>query len=176
MGNLMRYFPAALAIGLAAIPAVAQHSPPPVKMVVPLSVGRVPHQAPEPGSIPDLSLPDLGNFDFDPDDSSAVIPADVKALSGTVVRLHGFMIPLDQAEKISRFALVPDLGGCQQHSPPPTASVVLVICLSGKAVTYCPDEVIVEGRLTVEIIREDGLITRIFTLEPASVKPAARKL
>jgi hypothetical protein len=169
----MRYTVPAIAMILSAVPVTAQNSPPPVRIVVPLSVGRVPHNAPIPGKVLDLRIPELGNFDFDED--RPAIPADVKALSGTTVRLRGFMIPFDSAENISRFALVPKLGSGGQNPVPPIPSIALVSCPKGKAVQYCGDEIVVEGKLTVGIMREDGFITGIFALETTSVKPAAAR-
>ena len=64
-----------------------------------------------------MAIKDLGNFDYD-EDKGGNIPADVKALSGATIRLHGFMIPMDQAENITQFALVPSLFACCFGQPP----------------------------------------------------------
>jgi hypothetical protein len=133
---------------------------------------RVPHPAPKKGEVLDMTIKELGNFEFD--DEKPVIPDDVKALSGSTIKLHGFMVPLDQAENISRFALVPSLFNCCYGQPPQVQHTIIVTCPKGKAVQYCGDEIVVEGKLTVDLIKDDGFITGIFAVETTSVKPAAK--
>jgi hypothetical protein len=149
-------------------PAVAAATPAPAAT----TSDRVPHPAPKKGEVLDMTIKELGNFEFD--DEKPVIPDDVKALSGCTVRLHGFMVPLDQAENISRFALVPSLFNCCYGQPPQVQHTIIVTCPKGKAVQYCGDEIVVEGKLTVDLIKDDGFITGIFAVETTSVKPAAK--
>jgi hypothetical protein len=139
----------------------------------PTAGDRKPHPAPRPGEVLDLSIKDLGNFEYDPDQNTP-IPADVKALSGATVRLHGFMIPMDQAENISKFALVPSLFNCCMGQPPQVQHTIVVTCPKGKAVSYYPDEIVVEGKLTVDVMKDDGFIVGIFAVDTTSVKPAAK--
>lgn len=120
-----------------------------------------------------MAIKDLGNFEYDPDQNTA-IPADVKALSGHMVRLHGYMIPMDQAENISKFALVPSLFNCCMGQPPQVQHTIVVTCPKGKAVSYYPDEIVVEGKLNVEVMKDDGFIVGIFAIQTTSVKPAAK--
>ena len=98
---------------------------------------RKPHEAPKAGETRDMAIKDLGNFDYDPDQNTP-IPDDVKALNGMTVRLHGYMIPLDQAENISKFALVPSLFNCCVGQPPQMQHTIIITCPKGKAVTYFP--------------------------------------
>ena len=134
---------------------------------------RKPHPAPKAGEVVDLTIKDLGNFDYDPDQNTP-IPADVKALSGHTVRLHGFMIPMDQAENISKFALVPTLFNCCYGQPPQVQHTIVVTTPKGKAVAYYPDEILVEGKLTVDVMKDDGFVVGIFAVDATSVKPAAK--
>lgn len=134
---------------------------------------RKPHPTPKDGETVELTIKDLGNFDYDPDQNTP-IPADVKALSGHTVRLHGFMIPMDQAENISKFALVPSLFNCCYGQPPQVQHTIVVTCPKGKAVNYYPDEIIVEGKLTVSVMKDDGFVVGIFAIDTTSVKPAAK--
>jgi hypothetical protein len=67
---------------------------------------RTAHPAPQPGQTLTTTIKELGNFDYD-QDNGRNIPDDVKRLSGAKIRLTGFMIPVDQAEHISQFALCP---------------------------------------------------------------------
>jgi hypothetical protein len=134
---------------------------------------RKPHTPPENGEILEMPITDLGNFDYDADNGGN-IPRDVVALSGSMIRLTGFMIPMDQAENITQFALVPSLFACCFGLPPTIQHTVVVNCPKGKAVSYYPDEIVVEGRLSVEEKKEDGFIISIFEMEVSSVKPAAK--
>jgi hypothetical protein len=150
----------------AATPAAGAGGPP-------SNATRVPHPAPKPGEVLDMTIKELGNFEYDPENGSP-IPDDVKALNGCTIRLRGYMTPLDQAENISRFALVPSLFNCCFGQPPQIQHTIVVTCPKGKAVSYYPDEIIVQGKLTVEVQKDDGFIVAIFSMEASSVKPAPK--
>jgi hypothetical protein len=147
-------------------PAVANAGPP-------NAAERTPHPTLKPGEVLDIGIKDLGNFEYDADNGSP-IPDDVKALNGATVRLHGYMIPMDQAENISKFALVPSLFNCCYGQPPQIQHTIVVTCPKGKAVNYYPDEIIVQGKLTVDVVKDDGFIVGIFAVETSSVKPAPK--
>jgi hypothetical protein len=134
---------------------------------------RKPHPPVKAGEVLDIAIKDLGNFEFDPENGSP-IPDDVKALNGCTIRLHGYMIPMDQAENISKFALVPSLFNCCYGQPPQIQHTIVVTCPKGKAVNYYPDEIIVQGKLTVDVVKDDGFIVGIFSVETTSVKPAPK--
>jgi hypothetical protein len=134
---------------------------------------RKPHPAPKPGEVIEMAIKELGNFDYD-QDHGGNIPADVKRLSGATLRLRGFMIPMDQAENITQFALVPSLFACCFGQPPQIQHTIVVNCPKGKAVGYCPDEIMVEGTLKVAEKKDDGYIVSIFEMEVKSVKPAPK--
>jgi hypothetical protein len=134
---------------------------------------RVPHQTPKAGETLELTIKELGNFDYDADHGGN-IPADVKNLSCSKLRLRGFMIPMDQADQITQFALVPSLFACCFGQPPQIQHTIIVNCPKGKAVSYFPDEIQVEGTLKVQEKKEDNFIVSIFEMDCQSVKPAAR--
>jgi hypothetical protein len=134
---------------------------------------RKPHPAPQPGRMLEMTIKELGNFDYD-QDKGGNLPEDVKRLSGSKIRLTGFMIPIDQAEHISQFALVPSLFSCCFGQPPQVQHTVVCTCPKGKSVSYCPDQVVVEGTLTVAEKREDGFVTSIFQVEPTSITVAPK--
>jgi len=140
---------------------------------VSLSAERKPHPAPKPGDVLDMQIKELGNFDYDAD-KGGNIPADVTALSGSTIKLHGFMIPIDQAENITQFALVPSLFACCFGQPPQIQHTVVCKAPAGKAISYFPDELVVEGKLKVEEKKDDGFIVSVFEVDVASVKPAAK--
>jgi hypothetical protein len=134
---------------------------------------RKPHAAPKPGQVLEMSIKELGNFEYDQEKGGSV-PDDVKRLSGSMIRLRGFMIPMDQAENITQFALVPSLFACCFGQPPQVQHTVVVNCPKGKAVSYCPDEIVVEGKLNVQEKKDDGYVVSIFEVTVTSVKPAPR--
>ncbi len=134
---------------------------------------RKPHTKPKDGDVYTVAIQDLGNFQFD-QDKGGNIPKDVQALTGSNVRLVGFMIPLDQADKIRQFVLVPDLFACCFGQPPQVQHSIIVSCPEGKAVSYFPEQIQVEGQLKVEEKKDDGFIVSIFELACSSVKPAAK--
>jgi hypothetical protein len=134
---------------------------------------RKPHTRPPDGQALELKIQELGNFEYDPD-KGGNIPKDVTDLTGSRLRLNGFMIPMDQTDKITKFALVPDLFACCYGQPPQLQHTVVVVCPAGKAVSYYPDEIRVEGTLKVEEKKDDGFIVSVFEMEAASVKPAVK--
>ncbi|HZZ45093.1 MAG TPA: DUF3299 domain-containing protein [Tepidisphaeraceae bacterium] len=134
---------------------------------------RKPHVRPADGKVLELAIKELGNFDYDAEHGGN-IPKDVTALTGSMIRLHGFMIPMDQADRITRFALVPSLFACCFGQPPQIQHTIVVQCPTGKAVSYYPDEINVEGKLTVDEKKEDGFIVSIFEMDATSVKPTAK--
>jgi hypothetical protein len=139
----------------------------------PTAEARKPIPGPKPGQVTELLIKDLGNFDYDIE-KGGNIPADVKALNGTKFRTRGYMIPLDQAESISEFALVPSLFACCFGQPPQIQHTLVVHCPKGKAVSYFGDEISVEGTLKVEEKKDDGYIISVFEINASSVKPAAK--
>src|ERR1041385_3655740 len=134
---------------------------------------RKPHVRPKDGQVLELAIKDLGNFEYDAE-RGGNLPEDVKALNGARIRTHGFMIPLDQADNITEFALVPSLFACCFGQPPQVQHTMVVHTPKGKAVGYFPDEIIVEGTLVVNEKKEDGIIVSVFEVNCTSVKPMAK--
>lgn len=131
------------------------------KEQIPTAPGeRKVHATPAAGQVLEMPIKELGNFDYDSDKGG--IPEDVKKLSGCKIRLSGFMIPSDQADKITHFSLVPSLFSCCFGRPPQVQHTILVTCDKGQSVSYTPDNVFVEGTLTVNEKRDDGYVVSIF--------------
>ena len=139
----------------------------------PTAEQRKPHAPPKAGEVRTMEIKDLGNFEYDAD-TGGNIPSDVLALSGSTVRVSGFMIPIDQAENITQFALVPSLFACCFGQPPQVQHTVVCKAPAGKAVGYYPDELVVEGKLKVEEKKDEGFIVSVFEIEVTSVKPAVK--
>jgi hypothetical protein len=131
---------------------------------------RKPHVRPKDGQALEVAIKDLGNFEYDAE-KGGNIPEDVMKLNGAKIRTNGFMIPLDQADNITEFALVPSLFACCFGAPPQVQHTMVVRTPKGKAVGYYPDEIIVEGTLKVEEKKEDGMIISVFEVDCISVKP-----
>lgn len=154
--------PAAAAAAAAATqPAAASNEP------------RKPHPAPKAGETLEMSIKDLGNFNYN-QETGGNIPDDVKNLSGATLRLRGYMIPMDQAENITQFALVPSLFSCCFGQPPQLQHTIVVNCPKGKAVSYFPDEILVEGKLNVQEKKDDGFVVSLFEVQANSVKAAPK--
>jgi hypothetical protein len=134
---------------------------------------RVPHKVPPAGTTLDISIKQLGNFDYD-QGKGGNIPADVKALAGSRIRLRGYMLPVDQSETIKQFALVPNLLDLELGRDPLIQNTVVVDCPKDKPLTYIPGEIFVEGTLSVEEKKDDGFIVSIFEVACTSVRPAPK--
>ncbi|MGA2500138.1 MAG: DUF3299 domain-containing protein [Tepidisphaeraceae bacterium] len=132
---------------------------------------RKPHVKPKEGEVYEVAIKQLGNFEYDAE-KGGNIPRDVTNLSGATIRTRGFMLPLDQADRITEFALVPSLFGCCFGQPPQVQHTMVVRTAKGKAVDYFTDELLIEGTLTVKERKEDGLVVSLFEIACTSVKPA----
>lgn len=119
-----------------------------------------------------MSIKELGNFDYDPDKGG--LPEDVKKLNGIKIRLTGFMIPAAQADKVTHFSLVPSLFSCCYGRPPQVQHTINVNCPKGQSVTYSPDQIVVEGKLTVAEKKDDGYVVGIFQVDPSSITAAKK--
>ncbi|HEY1922398.1 MAG TPA: DUF3299 domain-containing protein [Tepidisphaeraceae bacterium] len=129
------------------------------------------HPAPAAGQTIEMPIKELGNFDYDAN-VGGNIPADVLRMDGCHFKTTGYMIPLDQAESISEFALVPSLFACCFGQPPQIQHTIVVHCPKSKALSYFPDELIVEGTLHVKEARDGGFIVSIYQLDASSVRVA----
>jgi hypothetical protein len=149
-------------------PTLAAAPTPPVT-----AEARVPHPAPKPGEVLEMPIKELGNFDYDAEHGGN-IPADVTQLNGAKFRLRGYMIPLDQAENIGEFALVPSLFACCFGQPPQVQHTIVVHLPPNKGISYFPDELQIEGTLSVKEKKDEGYIVSIFDLDATSVKAAPK--
>ena len=141
---------------------------------VPLLVDGGPrhiHPAPAASDTVEMPIKELGNFDYDAT-VGGNIPSDVLRMDGCHFKTMGYMIPLDQAESISEFALVPSLFACCFGQPPQIQHTIVVHCPKSKAMSYFPDELVVEGTLHVKEVRDSGFIVSIFQMDASSVRAA----
>lgn len=134
---------------------------------------RVPHAKPVGGEVLELALQKLGNFTYDAEKGGG-IPDDVVALNGSTVRLHGYMIPIDQSERVTKFVLVADLFACCFGQPPQLQHTAVVLCPEGKSVQYYPEEINVTGEIHVAEVRDEGYVTHIFEIKATSIRPVPK--
>lgn len=151
----------------------ATPAPAPTATTIP-AAGRKPHAPPQPGEIREMTIQQLGNFDYDPEAHDS-IPADVRQLDGLRVRLHGFMIPMDQTLKITRFAFVPTLGNCCFGRPPAMQHMIVVDCPKGHEVDFDGDQLLLEGTLHVKETKMQDYVVSLFQLSCDKLKPAPQQ-
>jgi len=98
-------------------------------------------------------------------ESKLELGADVKALDGGLVRIRGFMVPLEVAERHAHFILSKHpLAHCRYCQPGGMTTVIEV--LAKEALEFTFDAVTVRGRF--ELSRDDpNLIYRLKEAEPA---------
>jgi hypothetical protein len=96
----------------------------------------------------------------------------VPELDGSLVKLPGFVVPLEMDEKkISQFLLVPYYGACIHVPPPPANQTVHVVTQTGKEFSgRLYDTVWVSGRLRVEH-HSSELADSGYRIENATVAP-----
>ena len=83
----------------------------------------------------------------------------VAALDGTVVRLAGYVVPLEASPgKRAEFLLVPYFGACIHTPPPPANQIVHVTTLQTQAGLRAMDTVSVTG--TLSTVRRDSEMGR----------------
>ena len=134
---------------------------------------RKAHARPADGQPVDLRIKELGNFEYDAD-IGGNIPEDVRKLDGAALRTRGYMIPIDQADNITEFVLVPSLFDCCFGQPPAIQHTITVRTPKGKALGYFPEEIVVEGTLQVKEEKDEGFIVSVFQMNCMSVKPAVK--
>lgn len=127
---------------LSGVPCV--HQPNRLLLSQPLSVPSLAHAA---GSPTDVTWETLEKLDY----KRGKIPAAIKQLNGTMGRVPGFIVPLEDEETVvSEFLLVPYFGACIHVPPPPPNQIVHVLMEKKKKITFDFWQPLwVEGRLKV---------------------------
>ena len=107
--------------------------------------------------------------------TGAVLPA-LKALSGQIVRIAGYVVPLDDAsQEDAEFLLVPYYGACVHTPPPPPNQMVLVEMEGRQKVRLDLFEAIwLEGTLSIDLV-ESLYGTAGFTIKGQKVSPYVKK-
>jgi uncharacterized protein len=107
--------------------------------------------------------------------TGAVLPA-LRALSGQMVRIAGYVVPLDDAsQEDAEFLLVPYYGACVHTPPPPPNQMVLVEMDGRRRVRLDLFEAIwLEGTLGIDLV-ESLYGTAGFTIKGMKVSPYVKK-
>jgi hypothetical protein len=96
----------------------------------------------------------------------------LKKLDGKIVRIPGFVVPLDDfTEEGAEFLLVPYYGACV-HTPPPPPNQIVFVTMEGRKNVKLTlfDAVWMEGRLRISTVESPyGAVG--FQLEGLAVKP-----
>lgn len=95
----------------------------------------------------------------------------VQALDGKMVKIPGFVVPLEgDGQTVSRFFLVPYFGACIHVPPPPSNQIVHVRYEPGTQVKNLYDAIWVTGKLTVETTTHE-LGAAGYSLEAYRIEP-----
>ncbi len=90
----------------------------------------------------------LGDMDY----ITGTVPPSLQKLDGTLIKVPGFMVPLeDNQKKVTQFLLVPTPQACIHVPPPPPNQMLLVDMKEGTEVSYGP--IWVHGRLKIKTQR-----------------------
>lgn len=95
----------------------------------------------------------------------------IKALDGLLVKLPGFVVPLEgDGRKVESFILVPYYGACVHVPPPPANQTVYVTSTAGGEVRGLFDTVWVTGKLRA-VAQSTPLAQAGYTIEALKVEP-----
>ncbi len=99
----------------------------------------------------------------------------VTALDGKMIKLPGFVVPLEgDGETVSSFFLVPYFGACIHVPPPPSNQIVYVNYEPGVKVSNLYDAIWVTGKLTISTKTHElgtaGYALEAFVIEPYVVE------
>ena len=105
--------------------------------------------------------------------SGTAPPAVVDALDGKLVRIGGYVVPLDfDATQVREFLLVPFVGACIHVPPPPANQIVYVKSEKGFDVKGTFDPVWVTGRIATKVAFT-GLAEAGYSLTAESIEARA---
>ena len=108
--------------------------------------------------------------------NTGVIAPHLKALNGQVVRIAGYVVPLDDAtQEDAEFLLVPYYGACIHTPPPPPNQMVLVEMNSRQKVRLDLFEAVwLEGTLRIDLV-ESLYGTAGFQIKGLKVSPYMKR-
>lgn len=119
-----------------------------------------------------IALKDFA-YPFDPDHGTIKdIPKWVRDLDGKNVVIEGWMIPLDQAENISQFAL---FNGIFDLNHPLIPQRIFVCNMThGNWAPFNPDSIRVFGKMHVQVVRDSGFIVSLYSIDVTRVEDSTK--
>jgi hypothetical protein len=128
-----------------------------------------------PPGIPYSEIIGEGEIDFVNDTWNPIYDANAtklnEALNGVLVRMPGYVIPLEQSAKgVTEFMLVPYVGACIHTPPPPANQLVLVNSDTPWEFNDLWDPVWVTGRMKTKV-QDTDLGTTGYTLVAETMEP-----
>lgn len=115
-----------------------------------------------------LPFDELASWPYE--DGLKGMPKRVKDLDGKKVMMTGFMLPIDEVEKIKEFLLVQSLWSCCYGQPPDINGIVRVVMPKGKTTDYFFDPLKIVGTFKVEATMLDGYCVDIYQLHVESLE------
>jgi uncharacterized protein len=112
-----------------------------------------------------------GKFMSRPVRSNRTGPPEIKSeLDGELVKIGGYVVPLDfNSTQVTEFLLVPFVGACIHVPPPPANQIVYVKAKNGFEIAGDFDPVYVTGRLSARIT-PTGLAETGYTIDASAVE------
>jgi len=97
--------------------------------------------------------------------AQAVIPANVKALDGQAVAIHGYLLPLHSGVDSNQFFLAPKPGNCYFCNPPGIGEAIEINVAGGKRLPLSDRPVSVYGKFRVT----DGVRRALYIVDDATL-------
>lgn len=161
-------------VGIAAVVAVGTAAKPPVPVRPAKAPALATVPAPAPGAEVAINIDwrVLAGLDY----SNGKATDTLKKLDGKLVRIPGFVVPLDDfQEEGAEFLLVPYYGACV-HTPPPPPNQIVMVGMAGKKSVKLNlfDAVWMSGRLKIATVESPyGAVG--YQLEGLKVEPYSSK-
>ncbi|MFN7589021.1 MAG: DUF3299 domain-containing protein [Planctomycetota bacterium] len=115
-----------------------------------------------------LPFDELASWPYE--DGLKGMPKRIKDIDGKKVMMTGFMLPIDEVEKIKEFLLVQSLWSCCYGQPPDINGIVRVVMPKGKTTDYFFDPLKIVGTFKVEATMLDGYCVDIYQLHVESLE------
>ena len=101
------------------------------------------------------------------------VPQSLRNLDGKRVSVDGFMIPLDQADDIASFAIVPWL---DEYHRPLMLQTVIAQAPPGHPYKYFGDALRAYGTLHISIVRDSGFVVSVIQMSVDRIEPVDRRV
>ena len=119
-------------------------------------------------TVPEMSIEHIGQAMAGPQSINAPV---VKELDGKLVKVPGFVVPLEgDDETVTEFLLVPYFGACLHVPPPPSNQIIHVTLKKGAPASAMYDPIWVIGTLKTETWK--GELAQVgYTMQGIDIAP-----